>query len=113
MELTGIIKLIEPTQVLHSNFKKRKLVLTTIEEYPQHLLIHFTQDKCDLLNNLSVGQKVKININLRGREWINPNGKAEYFSFIQGWRISLLMDNPQQQKNTPSWLEEENENIPF
>jgi hypothetical protein len=29
-------------------------------------MIEFTQDKCDLLNNYSVGETVKVGINLRG-----------------------------------------------
>jgi hypothetical protein len=28
--------------------------------YPQHIMIEFTQDKCDLLNNYSVGETVKL-----------------------------------------------------
>jgi hypothetical protein len=30
-------------------------------------MIEFTQDKCDLLNNYSVGETVKVGINLRER----------------------------------------------
>jgi hypothetical protein len=33
-------------------------------------MIEFTQDKCDLLNNYSVGETVKVGINLRGRELV-------------------------------------------
>jgi translation initiation factor IF-3 len=51
------------------------------------LMIEFTQDKVDLLNNFSQGQSVKVAINLRGREWINPAGKAKYFNSLQGWKI--------------------------
>jgi hypothetical protein len=39
---------------------KRELVVTTEEQYPQHIMIEFTQDKCDLLNNYSVGETVKL-----------------------------------------------------
>ncbi len=63
------------------------MVVTTDEQYPQFLLIEFIQDKCDLLDNYNVGEDVKISINLRGREWINPEGEAKYFNAIQGWRI--------------------------
>jgi hypothetical protein len=38
---------------------KRELVVTTEEQYPQYM-IEFTQDKCDLLNNYSVGETVKL-----------------------------------------------------
>jgi len=43
-----------------------------------------------LLNEFAVGQEVKIDLNLRGREWINQEGIAKYFNAIQGWRIELL-----------------------
>ena len=91
MEVIGKIKLINETQTFGSNgFRKRELVVTTDEQYPQMILIEFLQDKCDLLNNYQVGQDVKVSINLRGREWINPQGEAKYFNSVQGWRIENL-----------------------
>tara|TARA_R110000764_G_scaffold179285_2_gene265363 strand:+ start:471 stop:746 length:276 start_codon:yes stop_codon:yes gene_type:complete len=91
MELLGIIKVLGSTQEFGAKgFKKRELVLTTTEDYPQMLMVEFTQDKCDLLNNYAVGQNVKVSINLRGREWINPQGEAKYFNSFQGWKIDNL-----------------------
>ena len=91
MEITGKIKKIDETKTYGaSGFKKRELIVTTDEQYPQMLLVEFVQDKCDLLDNYNVGEDVKVNINLRGREWINPEGEAKYFNSIQGWRIEKL-----------------------
>jgi hypothetical protein len=91
MEVQGRIKLIGETQTFGSNgFRKREIVITTEEQYPQHISIEFVQDKTDLLNSYQVGQMVKISINLRGREWINPQGETKYFNSIQGWRIETL-----------------------
>ena len=91
MELQGKIKVIGETQSIgYNGFRKRELVLTTEEQYPQHILVEFVQDKTDLLNNFQVGQPIKVGINLRGREWINPQGEAKYFNAIQGWRIENL-----------------------
>ena len=88
MEVTGKIKMIDQTKEVGSGgFKKRDVVVTTDEQYPQHILVQFVQDKCDLLNNYQVGESVKIDINLRGREWTNPQGETVYFNTIQGWRI--------------------------
>lgn len=88
MEVQGKVKLIGETQTFGSNgFRKRELVVTTEEQYPQHILVEFVQDKCDLLNNYQPGQDVKVNINLRGREWTNPQGEVKYFNSVQGWRI--------------------------
>ncbi len=88
MEVQGKVKMVGETQTFGSNgFRKREIVVTTEEQYPQHILVEFIQDKCDLLNNFQVGQNVKIGINLRGREWVNPQGETKYFNSIQGWRI--------------------------
>lgn len=87
MEILGKIKVVNPEQTVTAAFKKRELVVTTDEQYPQHIMIEFTQDKCDLLNNYSIGDPVKVSINLRGREWVNPQGEAKYFNSIQGWRL--------------------------
>jgi len=88
MEVVGIIKLVGATQEIGAKgFRKRELVVTTAEDYPQMIMIEFTQDKVDLLNSFEVGQSVKVAINLRGREWINPQGEAKYFNSLQGWKI--------------------------
>ena len=91
MEIQGTIKMIDETKTYGNNgFRKRELVLTTEEQYPQHIMVEFVQDKTDLLNSCQVGQLVKVSINLRGREWVNPQGETKYFNSIQGWRIENL-----------------------
>ena len=89
MEVVGKIKSIGQTaEVGSSNFKKRDIVVTTEEQYPQHILIQFVQDKCDILDKYKVGQSVTVGVNLRGREWVKPKGETVYFNTIQGWKIN-------------------------
>ena len=104
MEVLGKIKWIDETKTYGNNgFRKRELVVTTEEQYPQNILIEFIQDKCDLLNSYQVGQDVKIGINLRGREWVNPEGETKYFNSIQGWRIeSLQIETSSEMPPVPS-----------
>ncbi len=93
MEIQGRIKLIDETKTYGSNgFRKREVVITTEEQYPQHILVEFIQDRTDLLNDFSEGEQVKISINIRGREWTNPQGETKYFNSIQGWRIERVQD---------------------
>lgn len=88
MEIEGKIKMIGETVAFGNNgFEKREAVVTTEDQYPQDIMVEFTQNNVNLLDKFQVGQKVKIGINLRGREWINPQGEAKYFNSIQGWRI--------------------------
>lgn len=102
MEIQGIIKMIDETKTYGNNgFRKREVVITTEEQYPQHILVEFVQDKTDLLNNFQQGQQVKISINLRGREWVNPQGETKYFNSIQGWRIESLQQSQSGEGNMP------------
>jgi len=61
MEIAGKIKWIDETKTYGTNgFRKREVVVTTEEQYPQHILVEFIQDKCDLLNAiLSKGGELK------------------------------------------------------
>ena len=91
MEIQGSIKLIGNVQEISPTFKKRELVVTTDEQYPQTISVEFVQDKTDLLNKFEIGQNVKVAINLRGREWEHPQTEEiKHFNSLQGWRIELL-----------------------
>lgn len=91
MEIQGRVKQIFPSQTMRQNgFEKRDLVIVTEEQYPQTIIIQFTQQRCDLLDSLQVGQIVKVYINIRGREWTNPQGETKYFNTIEGWKIELV-----------------------
>ena len=89
MEVVGKIKEVKETQEVSASFKKREFVVTTDEQYPQHIIMEFAQDKCDKLNGVGVGDTVKVSINLRGREWVNPQGETKYFNTIQAWQIEV------------------------
>ncbi len=76
MELLGKIKLIGDIKTYGDNgFRKRELVLTTEDQYPQHILIEFVQNNCELLDNFE-----------------SPDQGIKYFNSIQGWRIESLDD---------------------
>ena len=48
MEVQGKIKLIGETKTFGNNgFRKREMVVTTEEQYPQHIMVEFVQDKTD------------------------------------------------------------------
>ena len=125
MEVSGKIKVINPEQQVSASFRKRELVVTTEEQYPQHIMVEFTQDKCDLLNSYKAGEGVKVSINLRGREWVNPQGETKYFNSIQGWRIEKMQAEAPAAPQMPpmpaaeafepatKFNEEEHDDLPF
>ncbi|WP_185872261.1 DUF3127 domain-containing protein [Blattabacterium cuenoti] len=93
MEIIGIVKKLFKIQKFDSGFRKREMVLTSEEAYPQNILIEFIQDKVDLLENINIKDKIKVFINIRGREWTNPEGIIKYFNSIQGWKIEDYSTN--------------------
>jgi hypothetical protein len=123
MEVLGKIRVLSVEQQVTASFRKRELVVTTDEQYPQHIMIEFGQDKCDLLNSFSVGDAVKVSINLRGREWVSPQGETKFFNSLQGWRVEKLVDGASAGtppmpsaaafQPAPSLNEEEADDLPF
>ena len=106
MELQGTVKKLGETQTFASGFQKKELVILTEEQYPQPIQIDFLSDKIDLLNNVSEGESVKIGINIRGREWTNPQGEVKYFNSITGWRIEKVSgENTNTQAPQPNTFE--------
>ena len=98
MELLGKIKVIGEVKTYgEKGFRKRELVLTTEEQYPQHILIELVQNNCELIDNFQIGETVRIGINIRGREWVNPEGETKVFNSIQGWRIEKVEDDYESQ----------------
>jgi len=92
----GRVRMVDSIKEIGTNgFKKRDIVVTTEEQYPQHISIQFVQEKVNLLDNIKTGDEVRISVNLRGREWVNPQGETVYFNTIQGWKIEkLVAENP-------------------
>jgi hypothetical protein len=84
-EIKGTIKVLTPIIEVSEKFKKREIVVTTNETYPQDVIVQFTQVKCDLLNGYQIGQEVNISYNLRGNEY---NGK--YYVQLDGWKIEAV-----------------------
>lgn len=90
-EITGTLKLKQETQVVSDKFSKREFVITTdmTTPYPQYINLQLTQDKCNLLDSVNLGDEIKVSFNLRGREWNGPQG-VKYFNSLEAWRIEKM-----------------------
>ena len=93
-KLSGSVKVVNPTVQVNERFSKREFVLTdTSSMYPQDIQFQLTQDKCSLLDGVNVNDTIEVSFNIRGREWINPQGEAKYFNSLEAWRIDRLTAN--------------------
>ena len=75
-EILGSLHKKYDTQQVSERFKKREFVLLKDENgYPQYIKFQLTQDRCAALDPFQEGDSIKVQFDLRGREW---NGK--YFT---------------------------------
>ena len=105
-ELNGIIKLKRDEQKVSDSFKKREFVVTdNSSNYPQHILFQLTQERCRLLDDVNVGDQVKVSFFIRGREWQGKDGGGvKYFTSLDAWKVERSAgggskDNSQEQQS--------------
>jgi hypothetical protein len=89
-ELTGKIKVLNEVKNISDTFKVREFVVTIDADgqYPQHITIQATNDKCDALSTFAIGSDVTVHYNLRGREGKpDAEGNVRYWNSLDMWRI--------------------------
>jgi hypothetical protein len=91
-DLNGTLIVIKDLQQVSDRFKKREFVVKTDEEspFPQLIPLQFTQDRCDNLDPFQVGDKVKVDFYIKGREWTSPQGEVKHFLSLDAWTIDKL-----------------------
>lgn len=121
MEITGTIVEIFPTAQITESFKKREFVVEYSEnpKYPELIKFECVQDKCSLLDSLSVGANVEVAFNLRGRAYTNKEGQKSYFTTLQAWKIQSqgAAQSAPEMAPSPAFKAEdipsENDDLPF
>ena len=88
-QTTGKLYAIFETKQVTERFQKREFVVETGDNpsYPQHVQFQLTGDRCDVLDNFQVGDQVKVDFSLRGREWTSPQGEVRYFNSLDVWTL--------------------------
>jgi hypothetical protein len=87
--------------VERGTFKSRKVWVIDDEnaDYPQTLEVEVAQDKVNLFNNFRPGQPLTVSINLRGREWTNPQGEVKVFNTLQCWKVTSDVTDQQEEES--------------
>ena len=97
MELKNveIIRIGELKTFNSSDFTCVEFDVKTEEQYPQTLRLQSNKDKADaIIKYNKVGDKVDCSINLRGREWVNPQGETKVFNTIECWKCFKAEQDP-------------------
>jgi hypothetical protein len=90
--------------VERGTFKSRKVWVIDDEnaDYPQTIEVEVAQDKVNLFNNFRPGQPLTLSINLRGREWTNPQGDVKVFNTLQCWKVTSDVTDQQEKEDAPT-----------
>ena len=86
--LAGTVVEVFEEQKISDNFSKRLIKLDIDEDtdYSQRVTVEFVNDKCGLLNKYGAGDKVVVDVNIRGKDF-TKDGKTSNFTKLNGWRI--------------------------
>ena len=92
--MKGKVKVVGSTVAISEKFSKREFVVVDdTNMYPQDIQFQLTQDKCNLVDSLAIGDEVEVSFNLNGREWVNPKGESKFFNTLDVWKISKIGSN--------------------
>lgn len=92
METTGRIHTLFDVQQVTERFRKREFVVELADNprYPQYVLFQLTGDRCDGLEGFEVGDEVRVEFSLRGREWKSPKGETRFFNSLDVWTLERI-----------------------
>lgn len=130
-ELAGKLIVKGETQQVSEKFKKREFVVEKEENkgdftFTDTIKFQLIQDKCDLLNDVSLNDELKVSFNIKGNRW-EKNGSVSYFVNLDAWRIEKLSstdagvsadpfpstDNAPFPSSEPEVADDDNNDLPF
>ena len=89
-KLEGKLIVKEDTVQVSDNFTKRDFVIEVInaqnEKYNDFVKFQLIKDKCDIIDNIAIGQTIVVNFNIKGKKW-EKDGNTSYFVNLDAWRI--------------------------
>ncbi len=91
-EISGKLHAIFDVNQVTERFRKREFVIELADNprYPQYVQFQLTGDRADNLEGYSVGDQVKLEFSLRGREWQSPQGETKYFNSLDVWAVERI-----------------------
>ena len=91
--VTGQVHLIEPTKSFgQKGFRKRTVVLEQVTgRFTNYLPLEFISDSCDMVDNLSVGDTIKVSYRLTGRKWQrDEQSEVKFFLSAEATEYELI-----------------------
>tara|TARA_E500000331_G_scaffold128210_1_gene125568 strand:- start:432 stop:833 length:402 start_codon:yes stop_codon:yes gene_type:complete len=111
-KVTGIVSVIEPTKTYgEKGFKKRLVVLEQQfgETWTTYIPIEFCRHDCQAADNLTEGDEVTIEYQLKGNKWLGQDGNSDPKYFLSAEFVSysdLKKYDPPEQSESGSKAKE-------
>ncbi len=89
----GTIHLIEETKTYgQKGFRKRLVVLEQPgERFTNFIPVEFTQDRCDSVDTLSVGDQIEVTYRLNGRRWQkDSSSEVKFFVNVEAQHFQKI-----------------------
>lgn len=99
-KVRGVVHFIDETKTYgQKGFRKRLVVLEQDNErFTNYIPVEFTNDNCDTVDQLNVGDDVEIDYRLNGRKWQkDPSSEVKYFLNAEGMRFQVMGSKATQQ----------------
>lgn len=95
IEITGKVHHIGETQQVSDKFRKRECVIHIPDDrnpqYDDFVSIQFGNDACSKLDGLNFQDEVKVQTNIRGRQYTDKKtGEIKFFNSLDGWKIEVV-----------------------
>ena len=89
IQVSGRLHAIFETKQVTERFSKREFVLELSDksQYSQYVLFQLTGDRVNAIDGLKAGEQVRVEFNLRGREWTSKQGEVKYFNSLDVWTV--------------------------
>ena len=88
--ISGKIKFVDEVREFGNNgFRKHQVVVETGDgRWDNPIPVDFTKENIELSKDLQVGDQVKIESRINGREWQGKDGVTKWFTSVTGFKIT-------------------------
>ena len=94
-DISGKIAAIYNTVQRTESFRTREFVIETSENIGERIITNYikfqsVQAKTAMLDNIKVGDEVKVHFNLKGTKWVK-DGRENYITNLDAWKIEASL----------------------
>ena len=114
-ETSGRLHAVYETKQVTERFRKREFVVELGDNprFPQFVQFELTGDRCEQLDDYKVGDEVRVEFSLRGREWKSPRGETKYFNSLDVWTLQRAGEKRSRDAFPEDELPPADEDVPF